>query len=136
VCFAPFLRAYKGAFAGTATGAQGAIGRTRDPVTSAFNSIVGNRYARRKVYKTMISIDKLIKEKLVSGHARKLFRIIPVIFALALFGAMSDLYAQQKDEIVRVHGIPISIKSAAKTDDKKDDKKKDDSPLSDREDPA
>jgi putative OmpL-like beta-barrel porin-2 len=81
----------------------------------------------------MISIEKLSNEKFVSGHARKLFRIIPVIVALALFGAMSDLYAQQKDDIVRVHGIPISIKAAAKTDDKKDDKKKDDSPLSERE---
>src|SRR5262245_60370235 len=81
----------------------------------------------------MISIEKLSKEKLVSGCVRRLYRIIPVMVALALFGAMSDLYAQQKDDLVRVHGIPISIKAAAKTDDKKDDKKKDDSPLSERE---
>jgi hypothetical protein len=53
----------------------------------------------------MISIEKLSKEKLVSGHARKLYRIIPVVVALALFGALSDLYAQQKDELVRARSI-------------------------------
>jgi hypothetical protein len=61
----------------------------------------------------MISIEKLSNEKFVSGHARKLFRIIPVIAALALFGVVGDTYAQQKDDLVRVHGIPISIKAAA-----------------------
>src|SRR5262245_296515 len=81
----------------------------------------------------MISIEKLSNEKFVSGHARKLFRIIPVIAALALFGVVGDTYAQQKDDLVRAPGIPISIKATSKTDDKKDDKKKDDSPLSERE---
>jgi putative OmpL-like beta-barrel porin-2 len=86
-----------------------------------------------KVYKIAISINKRGQEKSVSRRDRKFYRIIPVIIALALFGAMNDAHAQQKDEIVRVHGIPISIKAPAKTEDKKDDKKKDDSPLTERE---
>jgi len=82
----------------------------------------------------MISIEKLSREKSVFCHARKFCRIIPVIIALALFGAMSGVYAQQKDDLVRVHGIPISLKAADKKDDKKDDKKKDDPPaLTERE---
>src|SRR5215468_7353594 len=87
-----------------------------------------------KVCKTTISINKRGQEKSVSCRDRKLYRIIPVIIALALFGAMNDIHAQQKDEIVRVHGIPISIKANAKTEDKKDDKKKDEpSALTERE---
>lgn len=82
----------------------------------------------------MISIEKLSQEKSVSCYARKLCRIVPAIIALALFGANSLVYAQQKDDLVRVHGLPIALKSAAMSDDKKNDKKKDDSPaLTERE---
>src|SRR5215468_10927451 len=95
----------------------------------------------------MISIEQLSRETSVSKYARKFCRIIPVIIALALFGAMSDACAQQKDGLVRMLGIPIPVKTDAKIEDKKKDdspalserekkldKKKDDSPaLSDRE---
>ncbi|HKQ75338.1 MAG TPA: hypothetical protein VJ810_16685 [Blastocatellia bacterium] len=78
----------------------------------------------------MISIEKLSRETSVSNYPRKLCRIIPAIIALALFGVMSDTYAQQKEDLAHVYGIPVSFKAAAKTDDKK----KDDSPaLSERE---
>src|SRR5215475_12977845 len=87
-----------------------------------------------KVCRTMISINNPGQEKSDSRHGRKFYRIIPIIIALALFGAMSDTYAQQKDSLVRVLGIPISLKAEAKTEDKKDDKKKDDPPpLTERE---
>src|SRR5947207_467857 len=82
----------------------------------------------------MISIEQLSRETSVSNYARKFCRIVPVIIALALFGAMSDAYAQQKDGLVRMLGLPIPLKTAAKAEDKKEDKKKDDSPaLSERE---
>lgn len=50
-----------------------------------------------KVYKRTISINKAGQEKFASRHGRKRCRI-PAIVALALFGAMSDTYAQQKDK--------------------------------------
>jgi hypothetical protein len=82
----------------------------------------------------MILVKNLSKEKLISGYTRKFYRISPIIIALALFGAASDTYAQQKDSLARALGIPISLKAEAKTDDKKDDKKKDDPPpLTERE---
>jgi hypothetical protein len=106
----------------------------------------------------------LVTQKPLSGLARKLPFIIPVIIALALFGVLSEIYAQQtgsdqsqagptpsamsasskvagpdtenattdekkKDGFVRVFGLLIPLKAAAKTEEKK----KDEQPLTERE---
>src|SRR5215813_10733763 len=106
----------------------------------------------------MIKTEKpiLVIKKRLSGLAKKLSFIIPVIIALALIGVLSEIYARQagsdqsqdtptppaiaasgkadgpatenattgekkKDDFARAPGLPIPLKAAANTEEKKQD---------------
>src|SRR5262249_18366296 len=84
-----------------------------------------------------------VAKKLPPDQARKLCRISPAIIPLALFGAVSNVYAQQAggnqpqatppSVIAAFSKVDLAATTASKTDEKKDEKKKDEQPLSERE---
>ena len=93
----------------------------------------------------MIKTEKLNPgvQKLLPDQARKLCRISPAIIALALFGAVSNVHAQQAggnqpqttppSVIAAFSKVDLATTTASKTDEKKDEKKKDEQPLTERE---
>src|SRR5262249_28092734 len=99
----------------------------------------------KKGYFIMIKTEKLNPgvQKLLPDQARKLCRISPAIIALALFGAVSDVHAQQAggnqpqatppSVIAAFSKADPATTTASKTDQKQDQKKKDQQPLRQRE---
>src|SRR5262249_62152340 len=99
----------------------------------------------KKGYFIMIKTEKLNPgvQKLLPDQARKLCRISPAIIALALFGAVSNVYAQQAggnqpqatppSVIAAFSKVDLAATTASKTDEKKEEKKKDEQTLTESE---